>query len=74
MNADEETNITDIELLPDGRIYVFGTSLEVLDLLDGLQGGQDAAVSRRLQSQVNISQPSSSTFLAASAHHGRSSE
>lgn len=48
MLAADETNITDIELLPDGRICVFGTSLEVLDLLDELQGGQDLVIQRRL--------------------------
>jgi hypothetical protein len=48
MLATDETNITEIELLPDGRICVFGTSLEVLDLLDELQGGLDEFVRRRL--------------------------
>ena len=55
MNADDETNITDIELLPDGRIYVFGTSLEVLEVLDKLQGGQDPAVNLRRQSHQDHS-------------------
>ena len=50
MNADDETNITEIELLPDGRIYVFGTSLEVLEVLDDLQGGRDETVLDRLRS------------------------
>ena len=49
MNADDETNVTDIQLLPDGRICVFGTSEEVLEVLDELQGGQDPAVARRLE-------------------------
>jgi hypothetical protein len=48
MNADDETNITEIELLPDGRIFVFGTSLEVLQVLDELQGNADSAVMERL--------------------------
>lgn len=48
MIATDETNITEIELLPDGRICVFGTSLEVLDVLDELQAGQDATIRRRL--------------------------
>jgi hypothetical protein len=51
MNADDEVNITEIELLPDGRIYVFGTSLEVLDVLDELQNGRDDVVRRRIESQ-----------------------
>ena len=48
MNADDETNVTDIELLPDGRIYVFGTSLAVLEVLDQLQCGADRSLSERL--------------------------
>lgn len=48
MDATDETNITDIELLLDGRICVFGTSLEVLELLDELQGGCDELVQRRM--------------------------
>jgi hypothetical protein len=49
MNADDETNVTDIELLPDGRVCVFGTSIEVLEVLDQLQGGADSSLSARLQ-------------------------
>jgi hypothetical protein len=52
MNADDETNITDIELLPDGRVYVFGASAEILDVLDQLQSGADPGVTRRLHLQV----------------------
>lgn len=54
MNADDEVNITDIELLPDGRIYVFGTSLEVLEVLDELQNGRDDVVRRRIESQQTL--------------------
>jgi hypothetical protein len=49
MLATDETNITEIELLPDGRICVFGTSLEVLDVLDELQGGADPQIHQRLK-------------------------
>jgi hypothetical protein len=49
MLATDETNITEIELLPNGRICVFGTSLEVLDVLNELQGGLDEKVARRLE-------------------------
>jgi hypothetical protein len=49
MNADDETNITDIDLLPDGRICVFGTSVEVLEVLDQLQCGSDHLVRERLE-------------------------
>jgi hypothetical protein len=49
MNAADETNITDIDLLPDGRICVFGTSVEVLEVLDQLQCGADHLVRARLE-------------------------
>jgi hypothetical protein len=48
MNAEDETNVTDIELLPDGRICVFGASAEVLQVLDRLQGGGDGSLTARL--------------------------
>jgi hypothetical protein len=48
MNADDESNITDIDLLPDGRICVFGTSVEVLEVLEQLQNAGDGSVSERL--------------------------
>ena len=56
MLASDETNITEIELLPNGRICVFGTSLEVLDVLDELQGGLDEKVRRRLDASRNSKQ------------------
>jgi hypothetical protein len=59
MNANDETNITDIDLLPDGRICVFGTSIEVLEVLDDLQCGADELISARLDSlrQCNDDEP-----------------
>lgn len=32
----DETNITDLEIAPDGRVFVFGASPEVLRILDNL--------------------------------------
>lgn len=54
MNADDETNITDIDLLADGRIFVFGTSVEVLAMLDVIQGGQDPTVRHRLMLREDV--------------------
>jgi hypothetical protein len=34
--AEDETTITEITIQPDGRIYVFGTSRQVLDVLADL--------------------------------------
>jgi len=34
---DDETSVTEITLLPDGRICLFGASREILNLLDKLR-------------------------------------
>jgi hypothetical protein len=67
MNADDETNITDIDLLPDGRICVFGTSIEVLEVLDQLQCGADSTVSGRLGAlrQIDADRPRHFTATVA---------
>lgn len=36
MNAADETAITDIEIGPDGRIYLFGASKSILELIHDL--------------------------------------
>lgn len=36
MDSDEETAVTDIIIQPDGRIFVFGLSREVADVLEEL--------------------------------------
>lgn len=36
MDADAEANLTEIEILPDGRICVFGTSVQVIDVVNSL--------------------------------------
>lgn len=36
MDANDEANITEIEILPDGRICVFGTSMPVIDVVSSL--------------------------------------
>ena len=46
MEANNETNITEIELCSDGRIFIFGASYEVLRLLDDLALSDDALRSR----------------------------
>jgi hypothetical protein len=49
MQADDETNVTEIELLPDGRICLFGASREVLTVLDELLDGRNEELHQRLQ-------------------------
>lgn len=53
MDADDETNITDLELLPDGRIFIFGASLEVLQILEGIQCTSDGVLASRLKSALD---------------------
>ena len=48
VQATDETGVTDIQLMPDGRIYLFGASEQILQLLDDLQLA-DAEVRSRLQ-------------------------
>lgn len=45
--CDEETAITEITFLPDGRLCLFGASRELLELLGSLNLG-DAALDIRL--------------------------
>jgi hypothetical protein len=35
--ADDETNLSEITIQPDGRVYVFGASLPILQILQSLQ-------------------------------------
>ena len=53
--VDPETLTTEITIAPDGRVFVFGTSRPVLELLEKLQPG-DARV-RLLLEQVRRSEP-----------------
>ncbi len=46
--ADDETRITEITIMPDGQIYVFGMSRQVLELLDQLKFG-DRALKQRIE-------------------------
>ena len=61
-----ETRVTDIELMPDGRIFVFGTSRQVLEVLSELQTARNGEILARLHScgqeiPDTVSNPGSST-------------
>ena len=47
-NIIDESLITEVTIAPDGRVYVFGTSRQILDVLESLQP-DDAIVQRLLQ-------------------------
>lgn len=53
VDAHDETSITDLEIMPDGRIFVFGASSSILEILAELQSSKDSPVSARLQRQVS---------------------
>jgi hypothetical protein len=50
--GEAETNVTDIELMPDGRIFVFGTSRQVLEVLSELKTADEDAIAARLNLRV----------------------
>jgi hypothetical protein len=51
---DDETDVTEITILPDGRVYVFGLSGQVLEVLQTLQTG-DERVQRLLATAGAVS-------------------
>ena len=46
MSTDDESNMTEIMIHPDGRVFVFGMSQPVLEVLDLLETN-DAELKRR---------------------------
>ena len=55
MDANDELNITELELLPDGRVFVFGASREVLSILNEIQCSSDSRLPARLSHEQAIS-------------------
>lgn len=47
MRLEEETSVSEINILPDGRICLFGASQQVLEILDSIVVG-DRALTQRL--------------------------
>ena len=62
MKADDEANITEIEVLPDGRDCVFGTSAEVLAVLDKLHFSRQGSWEQRLGAQPTGAQAPAEKF------------
>jgi hypothetical protein len=46
--TDDETRITELTIAPDGRVFAFGTSRPILELLEALQP-RDTRVRRLLE-------------------------
>jgi hypothetical protein len=47
MEASEEESITELEIMPDGRIFIFGASRQILDILNQLQCCRDPVITQR---------------------------
>jgi hypothetical protein len=63
VSLEEDSTISEINILPDGRVCVFGASRQVLELLDAIPLGDPALESRieslraaELPSEANESQ------------------
>jgi hypothetical protein len=48
VNPDDETTLSEITIMPDGRVYIFGASAPVLDALVELNPA-DALLRRRVR-------------------------
>jgi hypothetical protein len=46
MDLEDDSPITEIDILPDGRVCLFGASQQVLEILDGIPLGDPALRSR----------------------------
>jgi hypothetical protein len=64
MHVHEESYLTEIELLPDGRICLFGSSVQILALLRDL-GLADQGVLRRLELAESPSTAEAATAVGA---------
>lgn len=48
MEAEDESNMTELEILPDGRICVFGASREVLEIFQAMPMQSGDTIFQRL--------------------------
>lgn len=55
MQAEDESNITELEILPDGRICVFGASREVLEIFKEMPIQSQSVILQRLKQHDMLS-------------------
>jgi hypothetical protein len=48
LNSEDESSLSEISILPDGRVYLFGASRQVLELLQAIPLG-DPALAERIE-------------------------
>ena len=58
-SLDNEKNITELTIAPDGRVFVFGTSRPILEVLEALQP-RDKKLQRLLEHVRRLESSSSS--------------
>jgi hypothetical protein len=69
MEPDDETAISEITILPDGRVFVLGASLQVLEILEVLSP-EDAALKKRLKHAGSEKDPSEREAQESTQHLG----
>lgn len=55
MQTEDESNITELEILPDGRICVFGASREVLEIFKEMPIQSQSVILQRLKQHDMLS-------------------
>ncbi len=74
MVPEDESSISEINILPDGRICIFGTSLQVLEMLDAIPLG-DPALRRRVEAVCMVkARPGPESKEALSAENDKNME
>jgi hypothetical protein len=59
VTGEDETTMTEITILPDGRLYVFGMSRPVLEMLRSLETGNPRL--ERLEEQLQMVETTSAS-------------
>jgi hypothetical protein len=63
LEFDEETAMTEITIAPDGRIYLFGASMPVLQMLDNMNLNDPALTNRvRALKEFEVADKSAATI------------
>lgn len=72
-NTTDETAISEITIAPDGRIYIFGASRQVLQALDKSRLG-DGALKQRVEHLQHLEAQDQPTLARGHIKNGASTE
>ncbi|NLF08438.1 MAG: hypothetical protein GX594_10725 [Pirellulaceae bacterium] len=64
MNRENDSSISEINILPDGRVCIFGASQQVLEALDAMQLG-DPSLSTRIDALRSVGERAAATHEAS---------